>query len=431
MSTGAYTASTSALDYLEFVFPTAVTLNSLRLAALKDISSSYTYSEDFQYSTDDGVTWTTHTTTGIVMDTGDNRAMQTVLFPTVTASRFRLSSTSRVAASEVQFACNPAFYRFDSTSSTVKCTAPDCTVDIDFSSVVLVDGSIEGSTISISADAVEIDGDVTASFRGYAAGTGPGAGRTSLRSFDGCGQSKIGGSGGAHGGFGHHHCYKSIACLPDLPGGSPYGLAREPWQYGSGGGTGVPDTEGVALGEGGAGGGRIRIAAANQLVVLTSAHVDAVGQDIAVPSSGVAGGGGAGGSIWLSARHVMGTGDVDVHGGSSTSTPAGGGGSGGRIAVVATERLESSLTFEVHVRCVMGCGLLWVVAGCCGLLWVVVGRRGVVSCWFRPLPLFCVVSFAETTPPLTVRSFLPTTTGRRLDVMQRRRRHVVHQRRGL
>jgi hypothetical protein len=105
------------------------------------------------------------------------------------------------------------------------------------------------------------------------------------------------------------------------PGGGTYGSAEQPVDRGSGGGRG----SGVYAG-GSEGGGAIRLTVGGALTVngRLSAEGDAALQDD--------GGGGSGGSIWLTAGALAGDGVIAADGGAG-ELYGGGGGGGGRIAI--------------------------------------------------------------------------------------------------
>ncbi len=158
------------------------------------------------------------------------------------------------------------------------------------------------------------DGAIDLSGRGYPGECGAGspacgAGSYSLLGRVGARQL----AGGSHGGLGG--------------GGSPgfvYGNPLAPDTLGGGGGYGSGAGE-----PGGRGGGRVRLDAAALVI------------DGAVLARGVPGlaqaqqngSGGAGGSIWLSAQTLGGSGDVDASGGAAGPGIGGAGGGGGRVAI--------------------------------------------------------------------------------------------------
>jgi hypothetical protein len=146
--------------------------------------------------------------------------------------------------------------------------------------------------------AISVDG------LGHALTNGPGAGM-SLSSQ---------GSGGGYGGAGGDSASGAT-------GGITYGSATQPVNFGSGGGNGVATATG-----GSQGGGRIRLSIGGAMTV--DGTLSANGYDGAQEDSG----GGAGGSIWIAARSVSGTGLISASGGDGDFS-GGGGGGGGRIAL--------------------------------------------------------------------------------------------------
>jgi hypothetical protein len=137
---------------------------------------------------------------------------------------------------------------------------------------------------------------------GYRCNEGPGAG-TSANA--GCGGGAYGGRGGVGDG-----------AYP----GDIYGAANAPDRIGSGGG-GTGGTPGY----GGNGGGAILLAVDGTLTVngTLSANGD---------KSNSRSGGGSGGSVWLAATTLTGSGAILADGGVVYSTTTGGGGGGGRLA---------------------------------------------------------------------------------------------------
>jgi hypothetical protein len=160
--------------------------------------------------------------------------------------------------------------------------------------------SNSGVTVEVERLAVTIQGDLTLGAdawikvdgRGFAPTRGPGAGGNGIYS-----------QGATHGGIGGK-----------IGSRATYGSIVAPTNHGSG--------------AGGAGGGTVR------LQVGGNAHIDG-----ALRSSGVAGVGNAantasaGGSIWITAGSMSGSGSIDASGFKGLK---GGGGGGGRIAVVLT-----------------------------------------------------------------------------------------------
>lgn len=140
--------------------------------------------------------------------------------------------------------------------------------------------------------------------KGYARGIGPGAGGSLYNQ----------GAGGSYGGWGGSSASGAFS-------GPDYGSASKPVDRGSGGGNGLGPVTG-----GSDGGGAIRLAVAGSL--LLGGLISADGSDGWQDDSG----GGAGGSIWISARKFTGAGELAARGGDGDFYNGGGGG-GGRIAV--------------------------------------------------------------------------------------------------
>ena len=158
-----------------------------------------------------------------------------------------------------------------------------------YAKVVQVD---EGSSIDVTG-------------RGYLGGTGwHEQGRTLGNVYGGSD-----GSGGSYGGVG--------SGLEGRASGPIYGDPKNPVYLGSGGG--AWDNE-----DGGAGGGRISINAAESLIV--HGVISANGGE----SAGSAAGDGSGGSILINTSKLAGAGSITAHGGGNGN---GVGGGGGRIAV--------------------------------------------------------------------------------------------------
>ena len=158
-------------------------------------------------------------------------------------------------------------------------------------------------------------GSIFANGKGYGSDGGPGAG--------GSGDTIRAGGGAGYGGSGGSSYY--------APGGSPYGSISEPSDLGSGGGHG----RGTQWATGGAGGGAIRLMVGGTLSVdgaLTANGKNGTGRGGFFDS---ASGGGSGGSIYVTAGMLTGSGVISAKGGAGGSygIARGGGGGGGRIAI--------------------------------------------------------------------------------------------------
>jgi hypothetical protein len=152
---------------------------------------------------------------------------------------------------------------------------------------------------------VEDSGFISGYGNGYPAETGPGKGM---------GQGDNYGPGGGYGGPGGD---SKTGGVP----GKIYGSVETPIYFGSGGGNGY--------GYGGSGGGTIRLTVYGNLVV--NGQLDAEGQQ---PAEWYGGGGGSGGSLYVKANVLGGTGIISVNGGNGhTQNGQAGGGGGGRMAL--------------------------------------------------------------------------------------------------
>jgi hypothetical protein len=159
--------------------------------------------------------------------------------------------------------------------------------------------------VAIFAASGSIAGTLSADSAGNLPGTGVGKGTvTSSTSSSGAGYGGRGGVG-----------------TRGMPGDT-YGDWQTPVDLGSGGG------HIASYGPGGSGGGAIRLHATGQLDV--DGTVSAAGGTGYSRSSG-----GSGGSIWITAASLTGTGTLQADGGPAANLSYGGGGGGGRIAIDA------------------------------------------------------------------------------------------------
>ncbi|MBL8990250.1 MAG: hypothetical protein JNJ48_01580, partial [Phycisphaerae bacterium] len=201
-----------------------------------------------------------------------------------------------------------------------------------------------GLRLQVQGDAtVENGGAVSASFRGFAAEAGDAPGQTS------------GGSaaGGGHGGAGGN---SSVGAL----GGGTYGSVQFPVTMGSGGGR---DTDCCGARTPGRGGGAVWLEVGGALVV--QGEISAHGEAAPVGESG----GGAGGSVYITAASLGGTGTIAADGGAGAPAAGGGGGGGGGRVAVYTQ----TFGFNGVARAVGGNGF---VRGGAGTVYV---RPGVAS----------------------------------------------------
>jgi hypothetical protein len=164
--------------------------------------------------------------------------------------------------------------------------------------------------LSISATGsitVDASGSINVENKGFQSGDGPGAGESFTASCTNIG-------GGGHGGGG---------ATASTAGGGTYGSVTQPSDLGSAGG------DRCNGGDGGYGGGALKIVTTATVTVNGTISSDGV-----ISPSSTAGGGGAGGSIWIQTGTLAGSGTVRARGGGSTG--AGGAGGGGRIALYYT-----------------------------------------------------------------------------------------------
>ncbi|MEW6536578.1 MAG: hypothetical protein AB1454_13290, partial [Candidatus Auribacterota bacterium] len=175
-----------------------------------------------------------------------------------------------------------------------------------------------GGVVYIKAGALLVDATstITASSKGYLNKTGPGAGSTT-------GSSYGGGGGGAYGGDGSNGNYSS--------GGAGYGSVTNPVNMGSGGG----DSTYNYSYPGAYGGGIVLLDIAGTLTIFGSIRSDGASATGGGYHS-QCGGGGAGGTVNITAGTIEGSGVISADGGNRSSTYNGGAGGGGRIAVNCT-----------------------------------------------------------------------------------------------
>ncbi|RDX91133.1 hypothetical protein CR513_26927, partial [Mucuna pruriens] len=147
------------------------------------------------------------------------------------------------------------------------------------------------------------------------------------------------GAGGGHGGRGAT-CVSDNTKLPDdVWGGDAYSWSSldKPWSYGSKGGTTVKEER-----YGGEGGGRIKFEVVDCIDV--SGDLLANGGD-----GGMKGGGGSGGSIFVKAHRMTGTGTISATGGGGFA-----GGGGGRVSINVFSRHDNT-KFFIHGGISLGC----------------------------------------------------------------------------
>jgi len=149
---------------------------------------------------------------------------------------------------------------------------------------------------------------IAVEYLGFPAASGPGAG---------CSWGAQG-AGASYGGRGGHHSSGFAA-------GEPYGSPNAPVDLGSGGGGSA----------GGAGGGLIRLEVQGCLTIDGEVSADG-----AEGTPGIGAGGGSGGTLYVDAGQLVGSGAFHAAGGDGSTHPAGykgGGGGGGRIAIYTAD----------------------------------------------------------------------------------------------
>lgn len=171
----------------------------------------------------------------------------------------------------------------------------------------------DGFNLTVTGDlAVDTGGAINVSGRGYGDRSGPGAGAQALNGG--------GGAYGAEGGDGNGG------------GGHAYGSLAMPVDLGSGGGRGWYTSQ--MRTPGGSGGGLVSLHVGGILTLNGDIRADGnKGGGGHVYLAYWSGGGGSGGSIWLSVGELAGSGTVSAIGGNGGWTNRAGGGSGGRIAL--------------------------------------------------------------------------------------------------
>ena len=207
-------------------------------------------------------------------------------------------------------------------TGVAECTGELCSVDFDTHrwTEVEVEGRVSGSKVNMNTGGVHIVGTVQVDGKGYAGGMGPGRAPAAKSRY--C-SAQVTGGGGGHGGIGGRSngqiCTDCNGAIDEYPrGGATYGHTRFPVELGSGGGRGY---DGKSLtgegGQGGHGGGAIKLFAERHIHVDSTTAVTAQGA-IGGYYANAHGGSGAGGSIWLQAARVYGSiGVIDASGGLS------------------------------------------------------------------------------------------------------------------
>eukprot|EP00961_Rhodomonas_salina_P156833 2111553-Rhodomonas_salina.1 len=226
----------------------------------------------------------------------------------------------------------------------VTCSGFECSTTVRAAASLHIAQSARllGSDVRVSsARTMTIGGEVSANGQGYSAEAGPGGGSRG-RFCESCvsdiTQFSCGGGAG-HGGNGSAACAKAAVHSTLVEGGSGYGATRGPTTFGSGGGNGCWFWATHCEILGGSGGGRVYLEA-SRVDIPASGKVTVDGQ----PGSAhtwvgftqsvyhVGGGGGSGGSVWVTAPNgIHGAGEIRANGGDSVR--GSGAGAGGRIAL--------------------------------------------------------------------------------------------------
>lgn len=181
-----------------------------------------------------------------------------------------------------------------------------------------------GVVLLVNNITIDAGGEVIADGQGYVSGNTDGGSA-------GVSTGLSGGSGGGHGGAGG--IGNTLGGGGNTVGatGSSFGSRDYPLTLGGAGGT--SGTGGV----GGAGGGAIKIQASGTVTIDGKLSADGA-SGVKSGDGQTAGGGGAGGSIWVEAAILAGSGQVSAKGGGTDTTASyfGGGGGGGRVALICT-----------------------------------------------------------------------------------------------
>jgi len=172
-------------------------------------------------------------------------------------------------------------------------------------------GSEAGLQITAARVVVDAGSAIDVSGRGYLGGNRAGFGERGATVGNQPGATH--GNGGSHGGWGGH--YSGAGADSTNP---TYGDLWHPDKLGSGGGG--------WSGDGGNGGGYVRLVASEAVVVNGTLRADGG------VSAGSASGDGSGGSVWITTSRLAGTGFITANGGGNGSHTGGG---GGRVAVYA------------------------------------------------------------------------------------------------
>jgi hypothetical protein len=183
------------------------------------------------------------------------------------------------------------------------------------------DTQTDALNLQLSNLTIEAGGKIDVSGKGYDVTQGPGKGVNNSYASGGAG---YGGNGG--------NSSSGVA------GGSTYGSVKEPITIGSGGGISSSSART------GTGGGAVKLTITNTIII--DGTIDASGLN---GSGGRGDGGGSGGSVWITAGNISGSGSVQANGGSGSNTYYdGGGGGGGRISLAYDTYTSSFATLSAY-----------------------------------------------------------------------------------
>lgn len=219
----------------------------------------------------------------------------------------------------------------ENADNVIDCSGQDITVTstgkLVIKSYVSSDSSVtndKGVVLKVANLTIDAGGEVTADGQGYisnAVDGGSAVSSTGVAAGSGGGHGGAGGSGNTAGGTGN-----VVGATGNTIGNKDY-----PLTLGGAGGTAGGG------GAGGNGGGAVKIESTGTVTI--NGLVTANGQSgVKSADNQTSGGGGAGGSIWIEAQVLAGSGQVKAEGGSTDTSASyyGGGGGGGRIALICT-----------------------------------------------------------------------------------------------
>ncbi len=234
----------------------------------------------------------------------------------ITADNIAITDGGNISYSSNLDINAPSIYVSEGSSIIASAKLANLTIN---ASVIDVYGTINANA-NITAENVTIysTGKLSSDYVGYSGGTpqnnnaqGPGAGSYGY----------LGGGGAGYGGNGGNG-YQGA-------GGSSYGSLTQPLDFGSGGGSSWYSA-------GGSGGGRIIINLTGTLTI--NGNISSSGENGNIVAYGA--GGGSGGSVYVIADIIEGTGTIRANGGAGGNDADGlfdgGGGAGGRIALYAS-----------------------------------------------------------------------------------------------